>query len=236
LEEAVNEQAQRNWDDRPQPGTRAVKYKRDFWAKENLNFSTPHFRMRKVARTLRRLARGRECDLLDVGCGPGTLGTILPPNFHYYGIDISTPVPGQNFLEMDILEAPIGFHGRPFDFVIAQGIFEYVGGYQSVKFAEIAAILKPDGRFVLTYTNFDHRRPEIYFAYSNVRRPADFRADLRHFFTIDRYFPLSHNWRHSIPQRPLLQGAQAYVNVNIPVISPYLAVDYLYVCSPLPRG
>jgi hypothetical protein len=29
---------------------------------------------------------------------------------------------------------------------------------------------------------------------------------------------------------------QAYLNVNIPVIGTILAVDYLYICSPLPRG
>ena len=48
-------------------------YKRDFWVDENLRYAEPHFGMRKVAREVRRIARGRECDLLDVGCGPGTL-------------------------------------------------------------------------------------------------------------------------------------------------------------------
>jgi len=216
--------------------TRAIKYKRDFWATENLNYSAPRFRSRKVSRVLRRLARGQERDVLDVGCGPGALGMILPPNIHYYGIDISIPKPAQNFLELDILENPIGFNNMRFDMIVAQGMFEYVGAQQSEKLAEIAALLKSDGKFVVTYQNFDHWRREIYYPYSNVQRPADFRADLKRFFTIDRYFPSSHNWRHSIPQRALLEGAQAYLNVNIPFISPRLAVDYLYICSPLPRG
>jgi SAM-dependent methyltransferase len=215
---------------------RAVKYKRDFWATENLSYSAPQFRSRKVGRVLRRLAGGRECDVLDVGCGPGSLGTILPPNIHYYGIDISIPKPAPNFLEIDILENPIGFHGRQFDLIVAQGMFEYVADQQSKKFAEIAALLKGDGKFVLTYQNFGHLRRQIYYPYSNVQPPADFRADLGRFFTIERYFPGSHNLRHSIPQRPLLQLSQAYLNVNIPVISRMLAVDYLYICSPLPRG
>jgi len=30
-----------------------------------------------------------------------------------------------------------------------------------------------------------------------------------------------------------MKASQAYINVNVPVISPILAVDYLYVCSPL---
>jgi SAM-dependent methyltransferase len=232
----MNDRVELRRGDVPQLRTRVVTYKKDFWAKENLNFSTPHFRMRKVARVVRRLARGRECDLLDVGCGPGALGTVLPPNLHYYGIDISIPVPAQNFLEMDILETPIGFHGRRFDFVVAQGMFEYVGDYQSEKFAEIATILKPDGRFVLTYTNFNHRQPEMYYAHSNVQRLADFRDDLSRFFRIERCFPASYNWRHRIPGRRLLTLPQAHLNVNIPLIGPLLAVDYLYVCSRFPTA
>jgi SAM-dependent methyltransferase len=226
-----------DWDrnDAPQLWTRAVKYKRDFWAKENLNFSTPHFRMRKVARIVRRLADGRECDLLDVGCGPGTLDGVLPPNLNYYGIDISIPVPAQNFLELDVLETKIGFHSRRFDFIVAQGLFEYLGNRQSEKFGKIAAVLKPDGKFIVTYMNFDHRQPEIYHAYSNVRRRADFRNDLCRFFRIERSFPASHNWRHRIPGRWWLQIPQTYLNFNIPVISPILAANYLYVCSPLPQ-
>src|SRR6266536_2610245 len=38
----------------------------------------PHFRMRKVARTVRSVTRGRQCDLLDVGCGPATLAQLMP--------------------------------------------------------------------------------------------------------------------------------------------------------------
>ena len=208
-------------------------YKKEFWSTENLKYETPHFRSRKVARMVSQLAEDRECDLLDVGCGPGTLQHLMPPNVHYYGIDISIPVPADNLLEADILEAPIDFRGMSFDLVVAQGMFEYVGAYQSQKFAEIAGLLKRDGKLVLTYQNFDHRQREIYWPYSNVQRPADFRADLSRFFKIERWFPVSHNWNHSQPSRPLMKASQAYINVNVPVISPILAVDYLYVCSPL---
>ena len=44
-------------------------YKRDFWGKENLKFIEPHFRLEKSARIIDNIARGRDCDLLDVGCG-----------------------------------------------------------------------------------------------------------------------------------------------------------------------
>jgi SAM-dependent methyltransferase len=211
-------------------------YKKDFWSRENLNYSTPHFRMRKVVRTVSQLAGGREWDLLDVGCGPGTMQRVLPANVHYHGIDISIPEPAENLLEVDILETPIDFRGMRFDVVVAQGMFEYVGEYQSQKFAEISKILKNDGKFVLTYQNFDHRQREIYWPYSNVQRPADFRADLGRFFKIERSFPVSHNWNHSQPRRTLMKASQLFLNANIPVISPMLAVDYLYVCSPFRPG
>lgn len=212
-------------------------YKKDFWSTENLKYESPHFRMRKVARIVSRLAGTREYDLLDVGCGPGTLQRLMPPNVHYHGIDISIPVPADNLLEKDILQAPVDFRGMKFDFVVAQGMFEYVGDYQAEKFAEIAGILVRDGKFVLTYQNFDHRQREVYWPYSNVHRPAEFRADLARFFRIERSFPVSHNWNHSQPRRPLMKASQAHLNFNIPVISPILAVDYLYVCTPLrPSG
>ena len=211
----------------------AKYYDKSFWSVENLKYATPHFRSRKLAGVVRRLAGDRECDLLDVGCGPATLARLLPPNVRYHGLDISIPEPGPNLLEVDILKTPIGFRNMRFDFVVAQGMFEYVGEYQAAKFAEIAAVLKDDGTFILTYQNFDHRQREVYWPYSNVRPSADFRADLGRFFTIERRFAGSHNWNHSQPGRPLLKAAQAHLNIYLPVISPWLAVDYFFICSPL---
>jgi SAM-dependent methyltransferase len=212
---------------------RAVRYyKRDFWAGESDKYVQPHFRMRKVARQVRRATRGRECDLLDVGCGPATLASLMPPGVHYHGIDIAIPQPAPNLIEMDITEEPISFRGKKFDVVVAQGLFEYVGEFQLQKFAEIADLLNDDGKFILTYQNFAHRKRDIYWPYSNVRLPTDFREDLSRFFKIERSFPVSHNWNHGQPGRKFMKVSQAHLNLNIPVISPILAVDYLYICSP----
>jgi len=87
-------------------------HKRDFRADENLKYAEPHFRMRKVAREVRRIARGRECDLLDVGCGPGTLARLMPPGVRYHGVDIAIPASAPNLIEMDIIEEPVSFRGR----------------------------------------------------------------------------------------------------------------------------
>lgn len=211
---------------------KAQDHKREFWKDENLKYAEPHFRMRKTARVICKVAGDRQCDLLDVGCGPAALRTLLPQNISYYGIDIAIQDPAPYLREFDFLESPIEFGTKKFDIITAQGVFEYVGELQSQKFSEIRRILKEHGNFILTYMNFGHRRKSVYEPYSNVQESAAFRADLSRFFVITRSFPISHNWRHSQPNRKLLKAAQAHLNVNIPVISPILAVDYIYVCSP----
>lgn len=215
-------------------GTSVRYYKRDFWSEENLKFSQPWYRLEKSSQLISRLAGGRECALLDVGCGPATLMRMLPPNISYYGIDIAIHEPAPNLLEADFLESPVRFADRRFDIVIAQGVFEYVGEFQSQKFAEIAELLTGGGRFIVSYTNFAHRKRQVYWPFSNIRPLADFRADLARYFTIDRCFPASHNWKHGQPGRKLVKAVNMRVSMNIPVLSPVLAVEYFFVCSARP--
>jgi SAM-dependent methyltransferase len=206
-------------------------YKRDLWKIENLKHAEPHFRLRKVARIVDRITRGRSCDLLDVGCGPAALARFMPAGVRYHGIDIAIHEPAHNLIELDILDKPVSFRGKKFDVIVAQGLFEYVGMFQSQKLAEITGLLKEGGKFIVTYQNFSHRKPEIYWLYSNIQSPGDFRADLSRFFTIERCFAVSHNWNHGQPRRKLMKAAQAHLNIKVPLLSPILAVDYLYVCS-----
>lgn len=209
----------------------AQSHKRDFWIQENQKHLPPHYRLQKAARIVNGIARGRECDLLDVGCGPGTLGSLLRENVHYYGIDIAIHNPAQNLIETDILENAIKFGDKQFDIIVALGLFEYVGTRQSRKFSEIADLLTERGKFVLSYTNFNHHDKYIFKAFSNVQSFGDFRQSLAGHFTIDRCFPASHNWHGGQPTRKLIKAANMHVNVNIPVISPKLAVEYFFVCS-----
>ena len=219
--------------DPPEAGTSdaARYYKRVFWSKENLKFSEPWYRLQKSARIIGRLAQGRECSLLDIGCGPGTLMRLLPDNIHYYGIDIAIHDPAPNLLEADILEHPISFGDRQFDIVVAQGVFEYLGDCQSQKFSEISRLLHDDGTFVVSYTNFGHRKTQIYSAFSNVQPVETFREDLGRFFRIQRQFPASHNWKHRQPARGVVKAGNMRVNVNVPLLSPILAVEYYFICS-----
>ena len=206
-------------------------YPRDFWNEENRKFSRPHLRLEKSARIIRRIARGRKCTLLDVGCGPAALMRLLPSNIHYYGIDIAIHDPAPNLIEADILKTPIRFADKRFDIITAQGLFEYVGEFQSQKLAEIAALLNEDGKFIVSYWNYGHRNRQVYWAHSNVQSFDHFQRDLARQFSIDRSFPASHNWQHSSPNRELNKIVNKYVNVNIPFISPLLAVEYFFLCS-----
>ncbi len=214
----------------------ASYHKRDFWGTENLKYAAPHFRMRKVAWLIRSVVTERDLpdvDLLDVGCGPGTLARLLPEGVRYHGIDIAITSPAPNLAEVDIVESPISFGSKTFGIIVAQGLFEYLGEVQSRKLGEIAALLADGGTFICTYQNFAHRKKSVYWPYSNVRQPEDFRRDLERHFRIDKAFPTAYNWNHSHPSRALLRLPQERSSVNIPLIGRLLAVDYCYVCSPL---
>jgi SAM-dependent methyltransferase len=224
----VNDPA-RGGDPNSKPAVRL--YKKDFWREENLKYLNPHFRMQRAAWIIERLARGRKCDLLDVGCGPATLEKLVSPNINYYGIDIAIHEPAPNLIEIDFMEKPIGFGDKKFDIVIAQGVFEYVGDSQEQKFAEISQLLSKNGLFVVSYVNFGHRGKNIYWPYSNIEPMAEFRASLASHFTIGASYPSSHNWNHNEPNRKLVQALQRHLNINIPFISPRLAIEYFFVCS-----
>jgi SAM-dependent methyltransferase len=210
----------------------AVKpYKWDFWNKENLNYAEPHLRAQKVARLVNKTARGKECDLLDVGCGPASLRLLLDENIRYYGIDIAIQDPAPNLIQSDLVENPIEFNGKQFDIVVAQGAFEYFGDVQSQKFDEIRKLLADDGTFIVSYWNFGHRNARMYEAFSNIQPLNDFRESLGSYFKINSSFPASHNWNHNMSDRRLLRAINAHVNMNIPFVSPKLAVEYFFICS-----
>jgi SAM-dependent methyltransferase len=206
-------------------------YKKAFWREENLKYAKPHHRLEKSARIINGIAQGGERTLLDVGCGPATLKRLLDPNIEYHGIDISIHEPAPYLLEYDFLDAPIRFADKKFDIIVAQGVFEYMGAFQTRKFQEIAGLLNDGGVFILSYVNFAHRHREIYFPYNNVQSSDDFREILARYFNINRFFPTSYNWRHSEPSRKLVRAVNMHINANIPVISRILAVEYFYICS-----
>ena len=72
---------------------------------------------------------------------------------------------------------------------MAQGLFEYLGEFQARKFGEIRQLLRPDGKFVVTYINFGHRKKSIYWPYSNVQSLSDFRESLDPLFPDRQILP-----------------------------------------------
>ena len=213
--------------------TGSTVYKKDFWSKENLKYSRPHYRLEKSARIVNRLARGKRLTLLDVGCGPAALMPLLRSNIQYFGIDIAIHDPAPNLIEADVLNTPIRFDDKRFDIVIAQGFFEYMGIFQAQKFAEISQLLNDGGIFIASYVNFGHRDRAVYWPYSNVQPLNDFRQSLTQYFKIKSSFPTSHNWHHSEPRRKFIKAVNMRANINVPFISPVLGVEYFFICSRL---
>ena len=206
-------------------------HNRDFWIHQNLEYAKPHFRLEKVARILNQLAPAKKSNLLDVGCGPATLMHLLRKDIHYHGIDLAIHKPAPYLMETDFLKAPIGFGGQHFDIVLAQGVFEYAGRFQSQKFAEIKQILKDDGRFIVSYVNFGHLHKYVSNLYNNIQSIEAFRASLEQFFRVESFFPTSHNWHHHEPSRTITKAAQMRLKLKLPVISRLFAVEYLFICS-----
>jgi SAM-dependent methyltransferase len=209
-------------------------YDKEYWVNAADFFKQPYFRLRKCAKIVNKLASGKVCNLLDIGCGPATLAKLLQKNINYYGIDIAIQTPAENLVEADVTENKIAFGDKRFDIIVAAGLFEYLGGRQKEKFAEIQNLMKESGKFVVTYTNFGHIHPPLNHPNYNYVVPIrEFMKDLNSFFTIERWFPSSHNWVQLEPsgKRKTVDNIQLNIFRNIPLISPFFTVNYFFVCS-----
>jgi len=206
--------------------------KRDFWIEENLTYVQPNFRAKRCARMIARFSRGETCDLLDVGCGPVALRKVLGPNINYHGIDIAIHEPAPYLREVDFAHNPIGYDNKRFRFVVALGIFEYMGRYQAQKLEEISRILEPGGKFIMSYVNFQHFRKIVYPMYNNVQSITEMRRALEKTFIVEGCFPECHHWRHKQPGKNALPALQMKLERAIPLLSRILAVEYFFVCSP----
>ena len=208
-------------------------FKKDFWIQQNLLYSKPNFRARKCARLVNQMSQGRPRDLLDIGCGPAALRDLLDPNIRYFGIDIALHEPAPYLLELDFAQNPISFHNRRFDFIVALGVFEFMGQNQSRKFAEIRDILKGDGKLIVSYINFNFFRTRVSPYYNNIQSVAEMKENLERVFQVVRCFPASHHWRFRQPGKYAFPAIQMRLNRSIPLISSWLALEYFFVCSRL---
>jgi SAM-dependent methyltransferase len=209
-----------------------IFHKKVYWINNTDFYKQPYLRLEKCAKIVNHIARGREYDLLDLGCGPATLAKLLQKNINYHGIDIAVHEPVPNLIERDLVENEIEFRGKRFDIIVAAGFFEYIGDFQNNKLMEIRRILNEDGRFIATYSNFSHSHMLLtHPPYNNIMSIGEFKRSLELYFTVLRFFPSSHNWICSEPRRRWLKQINMYINFNIPLISPRLAVNYFFICS-----
>ena len=204
---------------------------REYWIVENLEYVKPSFRLQKCARIINKLAKNKPCDLLDVGCGPAALRQVLSSNINYHGIDIALQRPASYLREIDFAKNEICFDQKHFDVITAFGVFEYMGLSQDRKFEEIRKILNPKGTFIMSYVNFGHYRRRIWPNYNNVQPIAEMRKSIESVFKIEEYFPASHHWRQKQPGKYAFPAIQKHLDYKIPLISRWLAVEYLFVCS-----
>ena len=205
---------------------------KDYWIVENAQYAEPSFRLRKCARFVNQLAKGRALSLLDVGCGPAALRPLLDPTISYYGLDLAIHDPASYLREADFVKNKIAFDERRFDFIVAMGFFEYMGQNQKQKLEEIKSILNEDGTFIMSYINFGHYRRQIWPNYNNVQSIAEMTKAVEQIFRIERRFPASHHWRQKQPGKNSFPAIQMHLNFNIPLVSSALAVEYFFICSP----
>jgi len=209
-----------------------VYWNREHWIASTDFYKRPYLRLEKCANIVNSLVETREIDLLDIGCGPATLVRYLRSNIRYHGIDIAIHKPAANLIEMDVTREPIMFRNKRFDLIVAAGLFEYLGTFQRPKLREIQDLLKEDGKFVVTFTNFAHVHPPLQEpAYNNTTSIQVFLDDLRTFFRVERHFPSSHNWVRREPKRRWLYWMNMRFSANIPFVSHRLACNYFFICS-----
>lgn len=138
------------------PPVRDASTASSFWQDESLLYQTPHPRLRQVANLLNA---GTARRLLDVGCGPATLRSLLAPSFTYFGCDITdhaAPLLGDRFLHLDFnVDCGLGFFAnRRIDVVHIGGVLEYLR-YPGHLLGEIRRITGQGARLIATSTHFE---------------------------------------------------------------------------------
>lgn len=206
-------------------------YKRDYWSQESLRYSQAHYRLLKCANIINAISQKKSCDLLDVGCGPAILSEFLDKNINYYGIDGFISEPRPNLIQKDLTEHEIEFENKSFDIICAFGFFEYMDNLQRRKLYEINRILKPKGRFMTSFLNFQHRHPLLNPVYNNMISIEGFLTDLRTLFHVNEMYPTSYNWIGSEPRRDWLKRIQLPLKLNIPFFNNVLGVQFIFICS-----
>jgi SAM-dependent methyltransferase len=110
-----------------------------------------------AARVLENLSSGRSQIVLDAACGEGSLRRYLSHKHFYVGVDFSTRLLARakrynpaTYFRADLKHLP--FLNATFDTVFSLQALQYLERPE-LALAQIARVLKPDGRLVLTVPN-----------------------------------------------------------------------------------
>jgi SAM-dependent methyltransferase len=167
----------------------------EYWRVETQRYSEPHQRLKRVAAEI----LAKPGSTLDIGCGPGTLGTLLAAkNISYCGVDIfEQELSYGQYSSFDLSRDSFGnfpFSQR-FAWVTVSGVLEYLYEPRIHELLRFIAskLLEPGGAAVVTYTNFSHysRTPSTFHPrWTTAASPQVFRRWLtRAGFKVVRAYP-----------------------------------------------
>lgn len=138
---------------------------------------------RSIEETIRRLEIKPGDRLLDVGCGTGALFQRLSTSSEQkmVGLDVSfamlalacrKDIPGASFAQGSAYALP--FRAGSFDVVVSCSAFHYFH-YPKRALGEMARVLKPSGRLVMTDWCHDYLTCKLCDLYLRFRDPAHYR-------------------------------------------------------------
>jgi SAM-dependent methyltransferase len=130
------------------------------WQVESRLYDRAHPRLVMMAGLLAALPQRR---LLDVGCATARLKQVLPPDFDYYGCDVTdhaaSVLASDHFRQLDLNRSCdlAHFAGQGIDVVHVGGVLEYLERPQALLDA-CHRLVGPDGRMVVSIINFECQR------------------------------------------------------------------------------
>ena len=130
------------------------------WQQETKLYQRPHPRLVEMARLIRSLPHRR---ILDIGCSTGTLGTLLPADFDYYGCDVAdhaeAVLAAGRFRQIDFNQAAdlSFFEGRGLGLISIGGVLEYLQRPQDLLFAA-RGVVAPGAHLVVSIINFESQK------------------------------------------------------------------------------